>query len=343
MFEKSLQRLRENDPSLTELNLSKDKIGDNGAKSLSDALRENTSLTTLSLGVNNIGDDGAMSLSDALRKNTSLAILFLDKNDIGDDGAESLGDALRKNTSLSMLFLNKNDIGDDGAKSLSDALRKNTSLANLDLWNNNIEDEGAKSIGDALRTNTSLTTLSLYDNKIGDDGVEALKVALSQNGSIINYLSTDYEIIQYGERNKRAHKKVKEAIIPILVIGNLWDPKDDRFKVAADDSAFEKFLHQTGSQQRNNYFFQIAKELWATRHDSVWWTDEEREEAKRVLEENKLVQTCIASHICDNKAILMEVSDPTQVFCSSYCQFMHYTGAPDLRGMNAEQIKQALN
>ena len=148
---------------------------------------------------------------------------------------------------------------------------------------------------------------------------------------------------RYGERNKWAHKKAREAVIAILKIGNLWDPEDDRFEPRDDDSDFEKFLHQTGSEQRKSYFFQSAKELWNTRHDPVWWTEAEREEAKRVLEENKLVQTCIASHICDNKAILMEVSDPTQVFCSSYCQFMHYTGAPDLRGMNVEQIKRALN
>jgi len=356
MFERSLQRLRENDPSLTELDLSYKNIGDDGVKSISDALRKNTSLITLYLTKNDIGDDGVKSLSNTLHENTTLTELILDYNKIGDDGVKSLSAALRASTSLTALNLVKNMIRDEGAKSLSDALRTNTSLTILYLDNNKIRDEGAKSFSDILRTNTTLTEINLYENYIGAEGKRELQAALSQNGSLITpVVHFNNEMDRYAKRNRRAQNKAREAVFAILVIGKLWDLKDDRFKATDDDSDFEKFLRQTGSEQRKSYFFQAAKELWNTRHEHVWWTEQEREEAKRVLEkereeakrvlekENKLVQTCIASHICDNKATLMEASDPTQVFCSSYCQFMHYTGAPDLRGMNVEQIKRALN
>ena len=330
--------------SLTSLNVGSNNIGIEGVKSLSDALLENTTLTTLKLGWNKIGAEGAKNLSDTLLENTSLTTLDLGVNKIGADGAESLSNALLTNTSLTTLYLCCNNIGDWGAKNLSDVLLTSTSLTTLDLGENNIGDEGAESLSDALVKNTSLTSLNLSDNYIRDAGLKKLKAGLSQNASIIFPLIADAnEMERYVERNMNAHNKAQEAVIAVLKIGKLWIRPKEPDPEVNDDSVFENLLRKTGSGQRQSYLIDMAKELWNTRHERVWWTEEEREEAKRVLEENKLVQTCIASHICNNKAILMEVSDPTQVFCSSYCQFMHYTGAPDLRGMNAEQIKQALN
>ena len=51
---------------MTHLVLSRNRIGDTGAGSLSKALTENTKLTYMVLSNNRIGDSGAGSLSKAL-------------------------------------------------------------------------------------------------------------------------------------------------------------------------------------------------------------------------------------------------------------------------------------
>ena len=69
------------------------KIGDEGAQSLSSVLQQNTSITSLNLSgnshlkliidfylVNKIGDEGAQSLSSFLQQNTSITSLDLSSN-----------------------------------------------------------------------------------------------------------------------------------------------------------------------------------------------------------------------------------------------------------------------
>ena len=50
-MEKSVKRLKANDPNLTSLNLNFNSIGDDGAKAIAEALKVNTVLTTLFLSV----------------------------------------------------------------------------------------------------------------------------------------------------------------------------------------------------------------------------------------------------------------------------------------------------
>ena len=110
--QETLGRLHENDPSLRELYLSFNQIGDAGAHALAEALRTNTSLTRLVLGDNQIGPEGAVALAEALERNTSLTELNLFGNRIGNAGAVALAIALRTNPSLTTLFLSYNQIGD---------------------------------------------------------------------------------------------------------------------------------------------------------------------------------------------------------------------------------------
>ena len=54
-----LQRLRENDPTITNLDLTRNDINDQGAEALAAALQHNTTLTSLDLQHNYIGHQGA--------------------------------------------------------------------------------------------------------------------------------------------------------------------------------------------------------------------------------------------------------------------------------------------
>ena len=69
------------------MDLRYNSIGDEGASSLSEALRVNTSLTSLDLRYNSIGGEVASSLSEALRVNTSRTSLELTDGSVYEDGA----------------------------------------------------------------------------------------------------------------------------------------------------------------------------------------------------------------------------------------------------------------
>jgi hypothetical protein len=56
-------------------------------------------VTYIDLDGNRIGDEGAAALADALKVNTSVATIFLMSNQIGKLGALALAYALKVNTS----------------------------------------------------------------------------------------------------------------------------------------------------------------------------------------------------------------------------------------------------
>ena len=54
------------------------------------SLNENQNLVKMDLGYNKIGDEGAEAIAEALKVNKSLATLVLWGNKIGDDGAKAI-------------------------------------------------------------------------------------------------------------------------------------------------------------------------------------------------------------------------------------------------------------
>ena len=179
--------------SLTNLDVSRNSIGNSGAASLSQALVVNTSLTNLDLSWNSIGDSA--SLSQALAANSSLTNLDLSENSFGESGSAFLSQALAVNSSLTKLDLRRmNSIGDSGAASLSQALAVNSSLTNLDLRLSSIGDSGAASLSQALSVNSSLTDLNLSGNSLGDSGAASLSQALAVNSSLTKLDLTENSI-----------------------------------------------------------------------------------------------------------------------------------------------------
>ena len=172
--------------TLTNLDLSENSLGDEGATSLSQALKVNSTLTNLDLRGNSIGAEGATSLAQALKVNSTLTTLDLGWNSIGAEGATSIAQALKVNSTLTNLDLGSNRIGAEGATSLSQALTVNSTLTNLDLTGNRIVDEGATSLSQALKVNFTLTNLDLTGNSIGDEGATSLSQALKVNSTLTN-------------------------------------------------------------------------------------------------------------------------------------------------------------
>ena len=187
---------------LTKVDLSDNKIGDDGARALAEGLMLCSNLVDVDLMDNAIGDEGAVALAEGLVHCRCLENLLLDSNSIGDDGAKGLADVLVKCENLKSLSLDRNNIGDVGAKVLKRQCPVRFEFSDVvDLDNNNISSKGAvfltesdtldqrgKNIGDdgAVRLGEllesadceSLDYVRLSDNDIGDDGAIALAEGL---------------------------------------------------------------------------------------------------------------------------------------------------------------------
>ena len=181
----AITRLKDNDPTLTSLDLSNMHINDVGATLIAEALKGNTSLEYLNLNTNQIGDIGTTALANTLKTNNTLKILYLDINQITSTGVIALANALQENSSLTYLDLGDNDAGNMGANALAETLKINTSLNTLELGANNINDIGFSNLIDALNNNASIKILYFYNNEIDNAGAKLLITTLQNNYSII--------------------------------------------------------------------------------------------------------------------------------------------------------------
>ena len=137
----TLHRLRANDATLTELDLSGRTLENEDVTSLAGCLGANTTLTRLNLCSCRIDDADATLLAPCLYSNKTLTSLNLRDNSIGDAGAKQLAVCLFDiNKTLTDLDLGDNLIGNEGAKLLGQSLSVNTTLAILHLENNDFSD-----------------------------------------------------------------------------------------------------------------------------------------------------------------------------------------------------------
>ncbi|KAK3506000.1 hypothetical protein QTP70_018856 [Hemibagrus guttatus] len=198
--------LRELHLNVKILNLSWNKLGDSGVKSLSAGL-ENPycKVETLRLFNCGVSDEGCAALTSALRSNPShLKELNLTNNNLGDSGVKSLSDVLEKpHCKLEILgFLmqpkRKNPVLPvvvqkvvfslaSGAKLtcryplVKTSVEFNQALHNFftRLYGCGVTDKGCAALSSALRSNPShLRELNLNYNNFGDSGVKSLSAVL---------------------------------------------------------------------------------------------------------------------------------------------------------------------
>ena len=157
--------------SLQSVSLIDMNICDEGVRLFSGSLQWRF-ISVLILSHNRIGDDGARAIADALRGCDVLSVLDLSGNGIQDAGAEALSEALRC-CKLQRLSLASNCIGDDGARAIAHFLQGCEVLSVLDLSGNGIQDAGTEALSEALRS-CKLQRLSLASNCMGPSGALAV-------------------------------------------------------------------------------------------------------------------------------------------------------------------------
>ncbi|CAJ1344847.1 unnamed protein product, partial [Effrenium voratum] len=231
-------------PSLRELDLSDNFLGPKAVAKVIHCVRDN--LEILDLSRNRLGDEGAKAIADAFKgpaAGQSLAVLRLRANGIGNEGGEALAEALMSVTSmlefdfaenqvdvqtaavilratcaartlkrlcldsnlpwptsencevqvagftdqlsghqavpsLEMLSLRRCKIHSTGAMKLFESLASNQTLRHLNAACNGLRQGAAHKIATALACNTTLEELDLRDNRLGVQ--DALAIALHQ-------------------------------------------------------------------------------------------------------------------------------------------------------------------
>ncbi|XP_067916196.1 NACHT, LRR and PYD domains-containing protein 3-like isoform X1 [Heterodontus francisci] len=174
--------------SLTELNLSGNKLGDLGMKQLSVAL-SNPDCKIQELKLSGVGLTSycAEDLVSNLSVNRSLTVLDLGYNKLGDSGVKLLSTALRNlDCKIQKLRLCDNGLSASSTKDLTSALSTNWSLTELDLGHNKLKDAGVKPLCAALNNpDCKIQKLRLDDTRLTDSCAEDLASALKRNRSLM--------------------------------------------------------------------------------------------------------------------------------------------------------------
>ena len=160
-----LSRIQNNDPELTFILLSNQKLDNDDIRNLADAFVGNTFVKEIDLSHNKNDYIGAQYLAELLAKNTTVITVDLGHNNIGNVGIKHLTTGLAENTELQSLYLNKNNITQLGAQYIANLLLKNKSLQTIDLNENKISEFGIEQLVQALEKNTSLLNLTGINDK----------------------------------------------------------------------------------------------------------------------------------------------------------------------------------
>eukprot|EP00808_Paulinella_micropora_P020740 g14005.t1 len=215
--------------TLREVNLRANRIRDDGAHAIGEALKDHPSVTSVDLRKNGLSVASGSVLVAVVKQNPRiqemcgipLDLLRENKTTELDLSSEGLGPAeavlvaefmkvnqsiehifiqgrcacviaalIKVNSTVQTLNLDCNKIGPDGAKAIGKALEVNKTLREIELGRNDIEDEGAQAIGEALKANKVLQRLNIEGNGIGDKCVAAFADALKVNTSLT---SLDFE------------------------------------------------------------------------------------------------------------------------------------------------------
>ncbi|XP_071777500.2 leiomodin 1a (smooth muscle) [Centroberyx gerrardi] len=134
MFDELLERVRRNDPSLTELNVNNsDVIQTQTLIQFAEALHDNVHVNTLALANTRADDHVAYAVADTLQSNACLTSINLDSNHLTSKGILALIRAIENNTTVTELrFHNQRHIcGGKTEMEMAKMLKGNTALLKL--------------------------------------------------------------------------------------------------------------------------------------------------------------------------------------------------------------------
>ncbi|KAM6954081.1 dynein regulatory complex subunit 5 [Aplochiton taeniatus] len=180
----SLAKALKSCKTLKVLRIHQSKVDDEKCRLLVSYLLDHPSLLELDLSHNLIGDRGARAIGKLLSR-SQLETLTIYDNNIQGHGAKAIAYALSKNSTLLTLNLRLNRLRDEGGQAIGQALLKNNTLLNLHLGGNAMTEPTAAVLSQVLVQNGKLKSLNLSCNSLGIDGGKVLEEGMSHNGSIV--------------------------------------------------------------------------------------------------------------------------------------------------------------
>lgn len=175
------------------IDLCKQGLGGVGAARLMPVAAASSHAAHVLLGTNAIGNEGARTVADALVDGHGLHTLYLGCNRIGPEGVTALADALTTDGAVRALWLKRNPVGDDGARALAATLRRNTTLRTLDLVNTGLTTDGLRALLDALTSRPNpVERLFLGGNGLTVDAAPLLAALIREAGVRELYLPANH-------------------------------------------------------------------------------------------------------------------------------------------------------
>ncbi|MEU9138933.1 gala protein [Streptomyces sp. NPDC048404] len=175
------------------VDLCKQGLGAGGAARLMPVAAASPHAAHILLGTNAIGDEGARTVADALTDGHGLHTLYLGCNRIGPAGVTALTDALTTDATVHALWLKRNPVGDHGARALAAMLRRNTTLRTLDLVNTGLTTDGLRALCETLTDRPSpVERLFLGGNGLTADAAPLLAALIREAGVRELYLPANH-------------------------------------------------------------------------------------------------------------------------------------------------------
>ncbi|MGW2746240.1 gala protein [Streptomyces sp. NPDC001450] len=175
------------------IDLCKQGLGAVGAARLMPVAAASPHAGHVLLGTNAIGNEGARTVADALVDGHGLHTLYLGCNRIGPEGVTALAEALTTDGTVRALWLKRNPVGDEGARVLAAMLRRNTTLRTLDLVNTGLTTNGLRALFDALTNRPSpVERLFLGGNGLTADAAPLLAALIREAGVRELYLPANH-------------------------------------------------------------------------------------------------------------------------------------------------------
>ena len=206
-----LQKVYDNDASLTKLEFDHANLCQAELESLSRALYTNTNVTDLSIVGNTFCSASLQALLDVLTFNKSLTTFILSHNLLTPSSdndnvplcvAAALSSRLPGNQTLTELALEGSDISDEGFEILIKSLPP--TISKLDLSDNKITN--VASLATFLKSNTTLRVIELWENRLGDAGAICLWEAMAYNSTL--------EVLSVGRNgiSEVLHEKLQQLV-----------------------------------------------------------------------------------------------------------------------------------
>ncbi|KAJ1159257.1 hypothetical protein NDU88_011925 [Pleurodeles waltl] len=157
------------------------------------ALSETPSLIELNLGRNELGDSGLIQLCHGLeRPDCRIEKLWLVSCSLSGSCGAALASLLATSQTLTTLCLAENELGDPAVMQLCEGLKEpGCKIQTLDLWLCSLSASCCPDLASAVIGSPALTELILSDNKLGDSGLQLLCDGLRNPGCKVQTLNLD--------------------------------------------------------------------------------------------------------------------------------------------------------